>query len=165
MSHGTHQGCCGHSHTSAHGGCGKSKGGGLTIGEHELAILKELPEYNFLPISRFVMCSSRTEEVRFIALAPVYIFDQTDSMETVKAFVERLKTMQEKKLISLDYDVILQGYDYEQHRKSDLFRYFERTVQEGAGQEGFLCDIAELECGSAAMTPFGRAAAEHYFGS
>ena len=168
MSHGHHQGCCGHSHGSTHGGCGgsccKSKGAGITIDQYELAILKELLEYNFLPISRFVMCSSHADKARFVALAPVYIFDESDSMAEVKSFAERLKTMQEKNLISLDYDVILQGYDYERHRSSDLFRYFARTVKDGAQKPGFLCDVAELECGSIALTPFGRAAAGKFFG-
>ena len=179
MNNEKHHGCCGHSsrceqiHDSVPihscergkcGGCCKSKCGGITITRSDLEILNELLEYNYLPISRFVMCSSHTDEARFIALAPVYIDDKTDSIEIVKLFGEQLNAMEKKNLISLDYDDALQGYDYEKHRNSDLFHYFEKTVKEGAGKSDYLCDTAELECGSISMTPFGLAAAKHYFG-
>ena len=163
MNNGKHHGCCEHSHGCSGGGCCKSKSDGITIDKYELAVLKELLEYNYLPISRFIMCSSHTDEARFTALAPVYIDDKADSMEMVKSFARRLDIMAEKKLISLDYGSALQGYDYEQHKNSDLFHYFESTVKEGAEKPGHLCDTAEIECGSVSMTPFGLTAAQRYF--
>ena len=139
-------------------------GGGMTLTQFDLTVLKELLKYSRLPISRFVMCGSHTDEARFTALAPVYIAGQTDSMETVKSFGEQLKSMEERKLISPDYDHALRDCDYAVHRDSDLFRFFESAVKEGAGKAGYLCDTAELECGSVSMTPFGLIAALHYLG-
>ena len=159
-----HRGCCGHSHGDARKGCagGRAKITAVIVTSPELEILGELIKYHYLPVSRFVRCSTHTDGARFIALAPVYLEDKADSMEKVRAFAARLELMAEKGLISLDYGYALQGYDYEIHSGSDLFRYFESTVREAAPNAGFLCDTAELEPGSIAMTRLGMAAAKKF---
>ena len=42
------------------------------------------------------------------------------------------------------------------YTESDLFAYFVRTIDEARGREGFLCDTAEIELGSMAVTPLGH---------
>jgi hypothetical protein len=59
-------------------------------------------------------------------------------------------------LISLDYDIPLQDYDYTQYTKSALYSYFKETVNEGKKNPGFLFDTAEIELGSIALTEFGE---------
>ena len=169
MNGGKHHCCCGHSLEDTHSECCdiccSSEGVATEIDEHELAILRELLKCNRLPVSQFEMCSSQTDEARFTALAPVYIDEKSDSMEKVKLTATRLKTLEAKKLISLDFEEAIPEYDYEKHLDSDLFHYFERTVQEGRRNARFLCETAEIECGSIAITPLGVTTAEFILGN
>ena len=135
----------------------------ITIDHFELVILSELLKHSYLPISRFVMSNSQTDDVQFVALAPVYIHHKTDSIEMVKSFAERLSAMEAKKLISLDYGDALQGYNYKKHLDSEAFHYFESIVSEGAQKSDFLCDTAEIEYGSISITQFGLVAARKIF--
>ena len=157
-----HHDCgCGHSHDE-HDECGcdccQPIIGDGTVDDRELSVLGALLGHHYLPVSRFVMCSSESDEVRFTALAPVYLETKADSMETVKERAALLLAMEAKALISLDYDEPLQGYDYETHTDSDLFHYLESTVQEGRKSDSFLCDTAEVECGSISITERGLTA-------
>ncbi len=136
--------CCAHSLES------------LTINSKEISFLKELVKCSYLPVSRFIMSSSIEEEAKLVSLAPVYINAIDDSMETVKEIRTVLCELEEKGLISLDYDIPLQDYDYTQYTKSALFSYFEETVNEGKRNPSFLFDTAEIELGSIALTEFGE---------
>ena len=102
------------------------------------------------------MSSSTEKEARFVSLAPVYITALDDSMETVKKIGAILSVLEKKGLISLDYDTPLQDYDYTQYTNSVLFAYFTETVNEGKKSPRFLCDTAEIEFGSMALTEFGK---------
>ena len=128
----------------------------LTINSEERSVLLEFEQRNHLPVSRFVMSSSTEKEARFVSLAPVYINALDDSMETVKKIGAILSVLEKKGLISLDYDIPLQDNDYTQHTNSVLFAYFTETVNEGKGNPRFLCDTAEIELGSMALTEFGE---------
>ena len=77
-------------------------------------------------------------------------------METVKEIGTVLSELEEKGLISLDYDIPLQDYDYTLHTKSALFSFFKETVNEGKNRPSFLFDTAEIELGSIALTEFGE---------
>nr|WP_315019517.1 hypothetical protein [uncultured Aminipila sp.] len=157
----------GHSHSQEQeencgGCCSKQEQGPINLNKEELEILLELKEFNYLPISEFVMSSSENHHIRFSSLAPVYIRDLRDSMETVKRIGTVLKGLEKKELISLDYDIPLQGYDYTMHTESELYKYFIKTVEDGTDQPGFLCDRAEIELGSAALTLLGEKAVQSF---
>jgi len=108
------------------------------------------------------MSSSIEEEARLVSLAPVYINSVDDNMETVKEIRTVLSELEEKGLISLDYDIPLQDYDYTQYTKSALFSYFKETVNEGKRRNpSFLFDTAEIELGSIALTEFGEKVSEN----
>ncbi|MHC1723644.1 MAG: hypothetical protein AB9836_10620 [Aminipila sp.] len=147
----------GHSHNQIEKGgcCSKQEQGPINLNKEELKILLELKEFNYLPISEFVMSSSENDHISFSGLAPVYIRDLKDTMEVVKEIGTVLKGLEAKGLISLDYDIPLQGYDYTMHTESELYKFFIQTVKDGTGKPGFLCDRAEIELGSAALTPLG----------
>ena len=148
--------CCSHSHTSnLEGDCAHSLES-LTINSKEISFLKEFVKCSYLPVSRFIMSSSIEEEAWLESLAPVYINSIDDSMETVKEIRTVLSELEKKGLISLDYDIPLQDYDYTQHTKSALFSYFQETVNEGKKNPSFLFDTAEIELGSIALTEFGE---------
>ena len=155
--HHSHSGCgCGcHSHSSdSEGECGHSHEI-PTIDNKETSLLLDLAQCR-KPVSRFVMSSSTEKEARFVSLAPVYIDASDDSMETVKAVGAVLSELEKKKLIFLDYDTPLQDYDYTKYTNSVLFAYFTETVNEGKKQPRFLCDTAEIELGSIALTELGE---------
>jgi len=142
--------CCDHSLES------------LTINSKEISFLRELVKCSYLPVSRFIMSSSIEEEARLVSLAPVYINSVDDNMETVKEIRTVLSELEEKGLISLDYDIPLQDYDYTQYTKSALFSYFKETVNEGKRRNpSFLFDTAEIELGSIALTEFGEKVSEN----
>ncbi|AFQ43463.1 hypothetical protein [Desulfosporosinus meridiei] len=128
----------------------------LTFTKGEIAVLQDLVRNSYLPVSRFVMSSSKEKEARFASLAPVYINAIDDSLEKVKEIGGVLSGLEKKRLISLDYDIPLQNYDYTLHTNSVLFAYFTETVNEGKKKPSFLCDTAEIELGSIALTELGE---------
>lgn len=152
--------CCGssccHSHSSdSERGCCHSQEP-LTINSEETSVLLELAQCIYLPVSRFVMSSSTEEEARFVSLAPVYIEALDNSIETVKKIGKVLSGLEKKRLISMDYDIPLQNYDYTEHTNSALFAYFTETINEGKKNPNFICDTANIELGSMALTELGE---------
>ena len=147
--------CCGDSHSSKSAGDCAHSLESLTINSKEISFLAELVKCSYLPVSRFIMSSSIEEEARIESLAPVYINDIEDSMETVKEIGTVLSELEKKGLISLDYDIPLQKYEYIPYKESALFSYFKETVNEGKRKQSFLFDTAEIELGSIALTEFG----------
>jgi len=154
-------GCGCHSHSSdSEKGCAHAQEP-PEINSEEIAVLLELEQCKYLPVSRFVMSSSTEKEARFVTLAPVYIKALDDSMEIVKKIGAILSALEKKGLISLDYDTPLQGNDYTQHTNSALFAYFTETVNQGKKNPRFLCDTAEIELGIMALTESGERVTEH----
>lgn len=150
-------GCTGNCATC--GGCSASND---TLDLGELALMFELMETPFLPVCRFTMTKAGEEDtVRVTALAPVYFNAVDTTMEEAKQIGEALLHLEEKGIITLDYDVKLENYDYVEYRNSDLYKEFKKTVAEGAGKEGFLCDTAVIDMGSMALTDKGRAVIEY----
>lgn len=85
-----HASCCA-------GGCGGCRSHVLLLNETELALLRELGALAFLPV-----CCTRTDET------PVYLTD-AGSRPAVSA---ALIAMQLKRLITIDFALPLQGFDY-----------------------------------------------------
>lgn len=130
--------------------------------ENQKDFLHQLRHHHYLPVARFTLADSREPDFISTALAPVFLRRISDDMATVKeagAFLQRLEAMG---LITLDYDIPLDGYGYEEYKDSELYAYFCRTVAEGAGRPGFLGDTPQLDLGSMALTEAGeRIAAAH----
>ncbi len=149
-------GCGTHSHKGcgSHGNCcGKHKNTSINdISDTEHHFLKHLLEYKFLPVSRFIVKSSKEHDFANIALSPVFIIDIKDSMEEVKNVGKKLRKLEDLGLITIDYDIPLKGYSYEEYHASEIYAYFKETVNEVKGKEGFLGDIPTIECGSIAPT-------------
>lgn len=154
-----HDGGCGDQNKSCgeNGGCG----GGcqdrvIYITEEERAFLMKLSELPFLPLTRFIMKSTTADHTESVALAPVYLSDKRDSMDAVKKTGDILRSLEDKYLITLDYDLPLQNGDYSVYEESELYHLFCSTVQEGGKQAGFLFDQPVLERGSIALTTLGQ---------
>lgn len=161
--HEAHQsahGCCGESHCGGGccGGCGGHCGTpqAIELSEGEYAFLMGLAEIPFLPLARFVLSSTRSGHVRSAALSPVYLTERDAGIEDVRATGGLLLGLEEKGLISLDYDQPLQGCDYADYHNSAAYRRLLAAVAEGRQQAGFLFDQAEMELGSIALTALGR---------
>ncbi len=155
-------GCC--SHTSNLESDYTNSMESLQIDSKEKSFLKELVKCSYLPVCRFIMSSSLDKGARIVSLAPVYINSIDDSMETVKATRNVLYELEEKGLISLDYDIPLQNYNYTQYKQSALFEFFKETVNEGKKNPSYLFDTAEIDLGSIALTELGEKVSENIEG-
>jgi len=128
----------------------------VEVNGNELAILKTIEAVGCLPVARFVATKSDEEEVLIDCLSPVYLYDEHDTMEDVKAIGAVLKGLEDKDLLSLDYDMPIVDFDYGMYTGSDLYADFVDTSAEAKGREGFLCDTAQIELGSMAVTELGE---------
>ncbi len=142
------------------GNCKCHGHGAVQISEQEKSFLVILAQTPFLPMARFTMSSTQSEDLQSVALAPVYMTDGKESMEQVQENRELLLSLEEKGLITLDYDQPLQGYGYEEYSRSSVYEMFRATVEEGGKKEGFLFDTPNLELGSLALTALGQDAIE-----
>lgn len=161
MPHDEHCGCgCGHDHGHSHPITAPSVP--VEVTEHQKDFLHQLGHSGYLPVARFTIMDSREKDYIATALEPVFIRAADDDMAAVKeagAFLQRLEDMG---LLTLDYDIPLDGYGYEEYRDSALYAYFRATVAEAAARPGFLGDTPLLELGSMALTEAGEEiAADH----
>lgn len=122
----------------------------------EKHIIGRLQQYHYLPVCQFIMAKENEGDVRFIALSPVYLENGQEDMATVKKLGAALKTLEDKKIVTLDYDMPLKGFDYILFETSRVYKELEQAVEEGSRRPGFLCDTTEIEQGSIALTPYGE---------
>lgn len=144
-------GCCG----GGHGGgcCGRHKPlQKEDLSEAQLAMIDQLLVYHYLPVARFVLTSSKEDDFVVHALEPVQLQTVNDSLGQVKERSAMLLDLEQKGFISIDYDIALSNYDYQDYYKSAVFAYFKQTVDEGAQHADFLGDTASIETGSLAIT-------------
>ncbi|MBP1736231.1 MAG: hypothetical protein H6Q60_112 [Oscillospiraceae bacterium] len=152
-------------HTNSHskaahhccGGCQSCHCHHVTLSQREQTLLMGLAQIPYLPIVRFVLASTKSEHLESVALAPVYLSEAEETFESVLENSHVLRELEQKNFISLDYDQPLQGCGYEQYHLSMAYRVFQNTVLEGSDREGFLFDIARMDCGSMALTSRGYA--------
>jgi hypothetical protein len=166
-------GCCAHGHGHNHdhdhnhdhnhnagGCCGHHRKLQLEVPEEistvEAEFLLKLSQHHYLPVCQFIMGVSTEEEIKVAAMTPVYILSTQDDLAAVKEQAKTLLALEEKGLITLDYDIPLNNFDYEEYRQSAAYAYFADSIEEGKNQEGFLFDTAELETGSIALTEQGE---------
>lgn len=165
--HEHHEGCnhahhhhdegCDHTHHHHDCSCGCHA---EELTEGEKAFLQKFADTSCLPLVRFVLASTKSAHFEAIALAPVYLESTEDEMAQVKAVGQILLGLEEKGMITLDYDEPLAGYGYERYSNSALYRYFEETLVQAKDSPEFLYDIGRLEHGSMALTVDGQAAIE-----
>jgi hypothetical protein len=153
------EGCdCGHEHTHEDG-CGHHhehlvvEEGGITQAQAD--VLLAIHQRGYLPVARFALCSSKDADAYAVALEPVYIADAAEDLDTVKANGELFASLEDLGLITLDYDIRLTGYAYQEYVKSCLYAYFVETVKEASQKPGFVLDTPVLELGSVAITGEG----------
>lgn len=165
----THKDGCGHEHTHEENcGCGHihahlaPQEGSITDAQAD--VLLAIHQRGYLPITRFALRSSRDGDAYAVALEPVYIADPKEDMDTVKANGALFASLDDLGLITLDYDLRLTGYAYQEYEQSSLYAYFVETVKEASQKPGFVLDIPILELGSVAITDEGREALQSMLG-
>jgi hypothetical protein len=155
MPHDEHCGCgCGHNHEHTHRT--DIPTAPIEMTDNQRDFLHQLSHSHYLPVARFTIEDSREDDFIATALAPVFIRSAADDMETVKEAGAFLQQLEDLGLITLDYDMPLDGYGYEEYKDSSLYEYFRTTVVEGASRPGFLGDTPVLELGSMALTEAGK---------
>lgn len=152
-------GCCSHSHSHS-SGCGGCQPTEITLGPDEAKVLLELAQYQNLPVCRYLISSSKNEDVIFSALSRVYLSGCEESLDEVKYKGKVLAVLESKGLIEIDYEMPLQGYDYDAYKNSAVFQYLKETIHEGMHRGGFLCDRAGIDYGSMVLTSLGEMAVD-----
>lgn len=121
------------------------------LSELQAAFLHHLQHAKYMPLARFVVQSTTEPDFETVMLAPVYLSGANDTMGDVKAMGRMLLELEDMGEITLDYDIPLSNYPYEEYEASALYAYFCDTVKESAGKPGFLGDKPVLELGSIAL--------------
>ncbi len=148
-----------HQHHHEHGencGCQHYEGGIEGLTEPEADLLRLIGRYSCLPVARFALRSSKDDSLDMTAMEPVTIEHEDDSIEAVRTRGDTLLSLEDKGLITLDYDIPITGYDYAGYQSSALFKQLELAAMEAAGRPGFLFDLPVIEGGSMALTDMGR---------
>ena len=157
MPHDEHCGC-GHEHPRQ----ADVHAAPVEVTKSQKDFLHQLSHSHYLPVARFTVRDDREEDFVSTALAPVFLRSADDDMKTVKEAGAFLQTLEDLGLITLDYDIPLNGYGYEEYRTSALYEYFCATVAEGAARPSFLGNTPVLELGSITLTePGEQIAAAH----
>ncbi len=156
--HGHNHKCCGkhghgigEGHHSEHTGCCGGHRHDTTLSVREESLLHLIKTQGCIPIVSFVMKSSKSSHLESVALAPVYLTDQNDDIDTVKSNGADLKRLSDGGYISLDYDITISNYDYSEYLNSKIYLDFCNMMNESSENPDFVFDIAEMEKGSAAL--------------
>lgn len=159
-------GSCGKQDKSC-GGCssGGCAGGGcrdktIYITEDEKAFLTQLAEIPFLPLARFMMQSTQLADAVAVWAAPIYLNSRNETSDDVKNTGAVLQSLEDKYLVTLDYDLPLQNGDYSIYEESRVYRDFCETAYKGVVADGVIYDLPYLQCGSIALTTLGQDALE-----
>ena len=161
MPHDEHCGCgCGHDHHAK--AVPPATPDELT--ENQKDFIHQLHHHHYLPVARFTLTDSREPDFCSTALAPVFIRNASDDMDTVKEAGAFLQKLEDMGLLTLDYDIPLGSYGYEEYEGSALYAYFCKTVAEGADKPGFLGNTPVLDLGSMALTEAGEQIAAAHCG-
>ncbi len=122
----------------------------------QVDILMALRQRGCLPVASFALAKAGEEARRGVALAPVYLASPEDSMEQVKELGRELSLLEDMDLLTLDYDMLLRNYPYQEYKSSALYTYFVKTVEEAAQLPDPTFDTPVLELGSMALTQAGE---------
>lgn len=122
------------------------------LSQNQVDFLAQLIHYQYLPVAQFVARSSTQSDFEVLALSPVFIRATDDTMELVKEAGEFLSQLELQGMITLDYDVPLDGYHYEEYHQSAVYTYFCQTVEEAKALPNALGDTPSLVLGSMAPT-------------
>lgn len=158
-------GCGGHHHHHHHEhgeacGCGCQHTEAPTVeglSPVQTDLLLALYQRHYLPVACFALTKADDADRYAVALAPVYLNGPDDSMEQVQWLGGELGGLEAQGLITLDYDMPLKDYPYNEYKTAGLYTYFQDTVAEASTLPEAAFDTPALELGSMALTDAGKA--------
>lgn len=160
--HGTDCGCGTHHHEHPHEHehsasceCEEYTGGIAGLSDVEASLLRMIGQHGCLPLTRFVLTSTKDDSLHMSALEPVALDHEHESIQTVKQRGQALLSLEEKKLITLDYDLPYKDYDYAGYQTSLIFEELQKAADEASAKPGYLFDTASIDRGSMALTDMG----------
>lgn len=158
--HGADCGCESHHHEHEHEhgadcGCAAYTGGIQGLSDEEAKLLRLIGQFGSLPLTRFVLTSSKDDSLNLAALEPAVLDFESEDIEAVKQRGLDLLSLEDKGLITLDYDIPISGYDYKGYKNSAIFGELQSAAQEASTKPGFLFDTASIDMGSMALTDMG----------
>lgn len=128
----------------------------IELSRDECDFLVTLGALPAIPLTRFLMTSTKSSHLESIALSPCYITDITQTVAQVNEIGDTLLDFEEMGLIDLDYESPIEGHAYALHQNSAAYHALEDVVREGSTREDFLFDRAELETGRIVLTELGK---------
>lgn len=133
----------------------------MNISKEEKQALRVIQNSKRFPIVRFELHSTKEKELVSTALNYVRITDAQDSMETVKARAAILQSLQEKKLIKINYSLkAWVASDFKIYYASKLYEMLCHMVMEGQNNPKFLFDMPYMKRGMVTLTKAGSAAVQ-----
>lgn len=159
-------GCCGgdssHQHSpcsscSCHNALPNSDTNPLhvEISPEEEIFLQKLAQCPFLPMVQYIVTSSKSHDLNNVALSPVFLETGKETLDEIKALGNILLDLEEKDIISIDFDTPLPGTNEDLFSQSDSFALLKETVDAGTSNPDFLFDTPTIEFGSVCLTPLG----------
>ncbi len=150
--HHGHNCSCSHNHEHAGNCCKKHKKASVSeLTTQQQQFLQDLTKHRFLPVTQFVIKSSKQSSFECVALAPVYILGEAHTIDEIKQTGKQLKELEDMGYITLDYDIPIKNFNYDVYYNSDAFKFFKDTVDEGKDKQGYLGDMAIIQTGSIAF--------------
>lgn len=131
----------------------------MNLSKDEKEVLLAIQNNKRFPIVRFELHSTKEKKLVSTALNNVWITDAQDSMETVKARGAVLQSLQEKKLIIINYSLkAWVAADFKIYYASKLYEMLCHMVMEGQKNPKFLFDMPYMKRGMVTLTKSGSLA-------
>lgn len=127
----------------------------VEITDGEAMFLEKLAQCPFLPVAEFVVRNSESDDIGSLALSPVFLETGRETLDEIKEIGQIILGLEQKDIISLDFECALDGTDENLFFQSDAYHLLEKTVEEGKGEENFIFDHAAIEFGSVCLTAVG----------
>lgn len=125
----------------------------IQLTKEEQNFINLIDKHLYLPVAEFIIKGD--EHFEILALSPVFIENIHQSMDETKEIGNILKKLEEYQIITLDFDIALEKFDYNDYKTSDIYKYFCQTVDLANEKEGFLGKKPYIQCGSIALTKRG----------
>lgn len=128
----------------------------VKISTEEEAFLQKLSQCPFLPVAEYITTSSKSHHLRNVALSPVFLETGKETVPDLNTLGDIILDLEERDIISLDFDTPLDGTDESLFTNSHSFQLLQDTVKEGMNREDFLFDQTHIEYGSVCLTALGE---------
>lgn len=112
------------------GGCGSNA---KTLNMQELTksetdFIAELLSHCYLPVTQFILEDKSQSDFSLEIYSPVYIANSEQIISATTEIGKMLENLEQRGILSLDYDIPLSNYDYDDYYKSLAYTSFEASA-------------------------------------